>query len=53
VLHDAVTLAGIADMGPILPMISNLGPSERPAVEDAARALLAHDRALAPSRIAA
>jgi hypothetical protein len=27
VLHDAVTLAGIAEMGPLLPMISNLDAS--------------------------
>lgn len=53
VLHDAVTLAGIADMGPALPMISNLAPEERPAVEAAAKALLAHDRALAAARVAA
>ena len=53
VLHDAVTLAGIADMGPILPMISGLEAPERPAVEAAARALLAHDRALSGDRIAA
>lgn len=52
VLHDAVTLAGIADMGPILPMVSNLEPNERPAVEAAARALLAHDRALGQPRAA-
>ena len=53
VLHDAVTLAGIADMGPILPMISNLEPSERAAVKEAAGALLAHDRALAGAKVAA
>ena len=47
VLHDAVTLAGIADMGPMLPMISNLDAAERPAVQAAAAALLAHDRKLA------
>jgi dihydrodipicolinate synthase/N-acetylneuraminate lyase len=47
VLHDAVTLAGIADMGPVLPMIANLDAAERPAVQAAASALLAHDRALA------
>jgi dihydrodipicolinate synthase/N-acetylneuraminate lyase len=44
VLHDAVTLAGIADMGPMLPMISNLDAKERAAVEGPAKALLAHDR---------
>lgn len=53
VLHDAVTLAGIADMGPLLPMISNLEPAERPAVQAAAAALLAHDRNLANARAAA
>ena len=47
VLHDAVTLAGIADMGPTLPMISNLEAAERAPVQAAAAALLEHDRALA------
>ncbi len=53
VLHDAVTLAGIADMGPMLPMISNLDPSERAAVKAAATALLEHDRKLARQTVAA
>ncbi len=53
VLHDAVTLAGIADMGPLLPMIANLDAGERPAVQAAAAALLAHDRSLGPARAAA
>lgn len=53
VLHDAVTLAGIADMGPILPMISNLDASERAAVQAAAAALLAFDRKLATETVAA
>jgi dihydrodipicolinate synthase/N-acetylneuraminate lyase len=53
VLHDAVTLAGIADMGPMLPMISNLEASERPPVLAAAAALLAHDRSLARETVAA
>jgi len=48
-----VTLAGIADMGPILPMISNLGAKEREAVQGPARALLAHDRSLAAGKVAA
>jgi len=47
VLHDAVTLAGIADMGPLLPMIANLDEKECGPVHAAASALLAHDRALA------
>jgi dihydrodipicolinate synthase/N-acetylneuraminate lyase len=53
VLHDAVTLAGIADMGPMLPMISNLDASERPAVKAAAVALLEHDRKLAGTPVTA
>jgi dihydrodipicolinate synthase/N-acetylneuraminate lyase len=53
VLHDAVTLAGIADMGPILPMISNLDAKERDPVQAAAKALLAHDRNLTPDKVAA
>ena len=46
VLHDAVTLAGIADMGPMLPQLSNIGAEHRDAIRDAARALLAYDTAL-------
>ncbi len=46
VLHEAVTLAGIADMGPILPQLSNIGPEHHAAIRAAARALLAHDAAL-------
>ena len=46
VLHEAVTLAGIADMGPILPHLSNIGAEHRSAIRAAAQALLAHDRQL-------
>lgn len=46
VLHEAVTLAGIADMGPMLPMLSNIEDRHRARVADAAKALLAHDREL-------
>ena len=53
VLHDAVTLAGIADMGPLLPMISSLDAKERAAVEGPAKTLLAHDRQLSNERVAA
>ncbi len=53
VLHDAVTLAGIADMGPMLPMISNLDAGERAAVHPVAAALLAHDVKLAAEAVAA
>jgi dihydrodipicolinate synthase/N-acetylneuraminate lyase len=53
VLHDAVTLAGIADMGPMLPMITNLGAAERRAVQAAAKTLLEHDRSLASQPVVA
>ena len=46
VLHEAVTLAGIADMGPMLPQLSNLPVSDHPRVKAAASLLLEHDRAL-------
>jgi dihydrodipicolinate synthase/N-acetylneuraminate lyase len=47
VLHEAVTLAGIADMGPMLPLLSNLEPGLHEEVKRAATTLLAKDRALA------
>ncbi len=40
VLHDAVALAGIADTGPALPLLSNLGESDRRRVREAAVNLL-------------
>lgn len=46
VLHEAVRLAGIADTGPILPLLSNLESAHHPAVRTAAMALLAHDHTL-------
>ena len=46
VLHEAVTLAGIADMGPMLPQLSNIASDRQPAIAAAAKALLAHDRTL-------
>jgi dihydrodipicolinate synthase/N-acetylneuraminate lyase len=47
VLHEAVTLSGIADMGPMLPQLSNLAKEYHAGVAQAARALLAADRNLA------
>jgi dihydrodipicolinate synthase/N-acetylneuraminate lyase len=44
VLHDAVTLAGIADMGPMLPLLTGLSPAERDRVAPVARTLLERDR---------
>jgi dihydrodipicolinate synthase/N-acetylneuraminate lyase len=43
-LHEAVTLAGIADMGPILPTLSNIEAQHIEAVRSAAQALLAWDK---------
>ena len=42
VLHAAVTLAGIADMGPVLPLMSDLDPTHLPRLRDIAVALRAH-----------
>jgi dihydrodipicolinate synthase/N-acetylneuraminate lyase len=39
VMHEAVTLAGIAGMGPMLPMLSNIEPEHHAAIREAARAL--------------
>ncbi len=41
VLHEAVRLAGIADTGPALPLLSGLTPEQEAQVEEAAKALLA------------
>ena len=40
VLHEAVTLSGIADMGEILPLLSSLNPVDRSRVQAAAASLL-------------
>lgn len=44
VMHDAVTLSGIADMGPILPMAGNIAAADRPVVQQAVAALVALDK---------
>jgi dihydrodipicolinate synthase/N-acetylneuraminate lyase len=49
VLHEAVTLAGIADMGPMLPMLSNIAEAHCAPIREAALALRQHDEQLAPS----
>lgn len=50
VLHDGVTAAGIADMGPILPLLSNLTEVESQRVTPAARQLHALDVDYAANR---
>jgi len=44
VLHDAVSLSGIADMGPMLPLLANIDKQLSEPVKAAATALLARDR---------
>lgn len=44
VMHDAVTLSGIADMGPILPMAGNVVEADLPKVKQAVAALVALDK---------
>jgi len=51
VLHEAIGLAGIAPMGPLLPMISNVKPQFRDEVRAAAVALLEAEKELAPGRL--
>ena len=41
VLHTAVTLSGVADMGPILPLLTEADPAIHGEIKEAARALLA------------
>jgi dihydrodipicolinate synthase/N-acetylneuraminate lyase len=53
VLHDAVTLAGIADMGPMLPLLTGLDEAQRARVAPVARALAEVDRTRAAQRAAA
>ena len=47
VLHEAVSLAGVADMGPLLPLTSNLADDERSRVARAAHALAERETMLA------
>ncbi|MBM3570882.1 MAG: dihydrodipicolinate synthase family protein [Alphaproteobacteria bacterium] len=47
VLHDAVMLAGVANTGPILPLLSNLSAEQCARVKPVAAALRAADEALA------
>lgn len=42
VLHHAVALAGVADTGPVLPLLTELPAELLPAIEQAAKALLRH-----------
>lgn len=52
VMHDAVSLVGLAATGPLLPMISSVKAQYRDEVRAAAEALLAADRRFAGSEAA-
>jgi dihydrodipicolinate synthase/N-acetylneuraminate lyase len=49
VLHEAVRLAGIADTGPLLPLLTNLPESDHPRVMNAATTLLQFEKQPATS----
>jgi dihydrodipicolinate synthase/N-acetylneuraminate lyase len=44
VLHEAVRLAGVAETGPLLPLLSNVPPADHPAIRAAALRLIEADR---------
>jgi hypothetical protein len=46
VLHDAVTVSGVADMGPMLPMLEGVDETVRARLQPVARELLVHDATL-------
>lgn len=48
VLHEAVTLSGIAEMGSLSPLLSGLNPMDRSRVQEAASALLLRNRSATP-----
>ena len=43
VLHTALSLAGIAETGPILPLLSEVAEKDRPKIAEAAKVLLAQN----------
>ncbi|CAB3644468.1 5-dehydro-4-deoxyglucarate dehydratase [Paraburkholderia sediminicola] len=47
VLHDAVTFSKIADMGPILPLLSSTPPAHHAKIDHATQSLLALERQFA------
>ena len=52
-LHTAVSLSGIADMGPMLPMLTEIeDPAHRRDIENAARVLRAQDEAFGDRKAA-
>ncbi len=52
-LHDAITLSGLADCGPMLPMLSNLDEVGRAAITPTVQAIMAAEQAASHRRMAA
>jgi dihydrodipicolinate synthase/N-acetylneuraminate lyase len=52
VLHEAVTLGGIGDMGPMMPLMSNIAPELRDPVRIATRELMAVEARLGNEAVA-
>ncbi|MGF6902310.1 hypothetical protein P3T22_003587 [Paraburkholderia sp. GAS348] len=50
VLHDAVTFSTIADMGPILPLLSSTPPEHHAKIDHATQVLLTLARQFAQKR---
>ena len=50
VLHTAIALSGIAETGPILPLLSEISAADRPAIEQAAATLLGIEQETAATR---
>ncbi|HEY9278838.1 MAG TPA: dihydrodipicolinate synthase family protein [Eoetvoesiella sp.] len=46
VLHDGVSISGVADMGPLLPMVSNITAAEKPEVQKVITGLLEVEKAV-------
>ena len=53
VLHDGITLSGLADCGPQLPMVSSLTQEEREAIRPSVEALMAAEAEARGRRVAA
>lgn len=53
VLHDAIALSGIAETGPILPLLSNTAEASRPAIREVVQGLTAIEKEARHARQAA
>ena len=51
-MHEAVTLSGIGDMGPMMPLMSNIAPELHDPVRRAAQGLMAVESGLGHAQAA-